>query len=196
MPNSLSQYGPREPLAHKVTHQNAGTDEISVAGLSGVLADSQLSSWSQVSGKPSTFAPSAHKASHQDGGSDEIDATGLVGAGGGPTDRGDPAAYDWTQADFTQDATWRDLDCSSIVPAGKTFILLLGYVLGTAGDKTIYFRKKGNANSIIIPGFTYNVANYTSYFQLLCACDVNRKIQYYISAGSFTTIRLAVAAYS
>ena len=51
---------------HAKTHQDGGADEISVAGLSGKLADAQT--------------PSAHKASHQDGGSDEISLTGLDGS--------------------------------------------------------------------------------------------------------------------
>ena len=40
-----------EPTAHKTTHQNDGTDEINVKGLSGELADEQKSSWAKVSGK-------------------------------------------------------------------------------------------------------------------------------------------------
>lgn len=51
--------------AHATSHQNGGTDEINVIGLSGLLADAQT--------------PLAHKTSHQDGGSDEIDVTGLSG---------------------------------------------------------------------------------------------------------------------
>jgi len=50
---------------HAERHENGGTDEISVAGLSGALADSQT--------------PSAHKTSHQDGGTDEISVAGLKG---------------------------------------------------------------------------------------------------------------------
>ncbi len=50
---------------HKTTHENGGNDEISVAGLSGALADAQT--------------PAAHKTSHQDGGTDEISVAGLVG---------------------------------------------------------------------------------------------------------------------
>jgi hypothetical protein len=46
------------PAAHKTSHENGGTDEISVAGLSGLLADGQT--------------PLAHKTSHQAGGSDAI----------------------------------------------------------------------------------------------------------------------------
>jgi hypothetical protein len=53
------------PKAHKTSHQDGGADEISVAGLSGLLADGQT--------------PLAHKTSHQDGGSDEISLAGLDG---------------------------------------------------------------------------------------------------------------------
>lgn len=42
---------------HHSQHEDAGTDEISLAGLT----------------------PPAHKATHEDGGSDEIDTTGLIG---------------------------------------------------------------------------------------------------------------------
>lgn len=50
---------------HSARHENGGADEISVAGLSGLLADSQT--------------PLAHKTSHQDTGTDEISVTGLAG---------------------------------------------------------------------------------------------------------------------
>jgi len=53
------------PAAHKATHENAGADEISVAGLSGALADAQT--------------PTAHAASHQNAGADEISVAGLSG---------------------------------------------------------------------------------------------------------------------
>ncbi|GAJ14101.1 unnamed protein product, partial [marine sediment metagenome] len=49
--------------AHAATHQNEGADEISVAGLSGELADDQ--------------PPKAHKVSHQAAGGDELDLTGM-----------------------------------------------------------------------------------------------------------------------
>lgn len=53
------------PTAHAASHQNGGADEVSVAGLSGELADNQ--------------PPKAHKASHQDGGADKISIAGLLG---------------------------------------------------------------------------------------------------------------------
>jgi hypothetical protein len=48
--------------AHKTSHQDGGSDEISVTGLSGLLADGQT--------------PLAHKTSHQSGGSDELALAG------------------------------------------------------------------------------------------------------------------------
>ena len=64
---------------HKTSHQDGGSDEISVEGLAGELTAEQKSAWAQVSGKPSTFTPGAHKTSHQDGGADEISVAALAG---------------------------------------------------------------------------------------------------------------------
>lgn len=52
-------------LTHHARHENGGADEISVAGLSGLLADAQT--------------PLGHHANHEDGGSDEMSAEGLAG---------------------------------------------------------------------------------------------------------------------
>jgi len=57
--------GGGEPDPHAASHQNGGTDEINVGGLSGLLADGQT--------------PLAHAASHQNGGSDEITVADLSG---------------------------------------------------------------------------------------------------------------------
>ena len=50
---------------HAVTHENGGTDEVDVTGLSGLLADNQN--------------PVAHETSHRNGGSDELNVLGLSG---------------------------------------------------------------------------------------------------------------------
>ena len=55
------------PAAHASTHQNNGADEISVAGLSGLLADGQT--------------PLAHIVSHAPGGSDALPWTTIHGRG-------------------------------------------------------------------------------------------------------------------
>jgi hypothetical protein len=53
------------PAAHKITHENGGSDALNVAGLSGLLATAQT--------------PAAHKASHENGGSDALSVAGLSG---------------------------------------------------------------------------------------------------------------------
>jgi hypothetical protein len=51
--------------AHAINHQDGGSDEISVAGLQGVLAQAQI--------------PQGHHATHENGGSDQISVAGLSG---------------------------------------------------------------------------------------------------------------------
>lgn len=66
---SQAEFDALETLAenHDSRHEDGGADEISVAGLSGALADAQT--------------PTPHATSHESGGSDEINATGLLGVG-------------------------------------------------------------------------------------------------------------------
>ncbi len=85
----------RTPTAHAVSHTNGGSDELNVAGLSGLLADAQTPSPHDTShenggldeidvgGLSGLLAdgqtPTAHATSHENGGSDEIDVAGLSG---------------------------------------------------------------------------------------------------------------------
>ena len=62
---AVTDVGGGAPDAHAASHQNGGADEVSVAGLSGLLADDQN--------------PTAHAADHQNGGGDEISVAGLSG---------------------------------------------------------------------------------------------------------------------
>jgi hypothetical protein len=54
-----------DDAAHAASHENGGAVEISVAGLSGLLADAQT--------------PTTHATAHQNGGADEIGVGGLSG---------------------------------------------------------------------------------------------------------------------
>jgi len=64
------------PTAHKTTHQDGGSDEISATGLSGLLADDQHVLDTEVLAIAATLA---HKTRHEDTGADEISVTALSG---------------------------------------------------------------------------------------------------------------------
>ena len=64
-PGGAAQTVQLEVGPHNTSHQNGGSDEINVAGLSGILVDKQN--------------PTAHAASHQNAGVDEISVLGLSG---------------------------------------------------------------------------------------------------------------------
>lgn len=79
----------RTPTAHKTSHENGGADEISVAGLSGVLADPQppiigAGATQAVAGNDARLTdartPSTHKTSHATGGSDALAAADIGAA--------------------------------------------------------------------------------------------------------------------
>ncbi len=63
-------------LVHAARHQNGGADEISVAGLSGLLADDQHVLDAEVL---LVAAALVHAARHENGGADEISLAGLAG---------------------------------------------------------------------------------------------------------------------
>jgi len=92
-----------DPNAHKTSHENGSSDEISVAGLSGVLADNQN--------------PTTHKTSHENGGGDEIsvaDLSGVLADNQNPTthDLGSSAHGTDTLANFNTKLSDANLDDS------------------------------------------------------------------------------------
>jgi hypothetical protein len=119
-----------------------------------------------------------------------------AGGGGGDTftDRGDPSAADFTQATLTLDATWRDLDLSSIVPEGTKFVHLTGNITHTAAGTFLLLRKNGNTNTVNSKGVVVQVANINQYWDKIVACDASRVVEYYGSA-SFTSLGITVGSY-
>ena len=147
--------------------------------------------WGKLTGKPSAFPPDLHKTSHQLAGADAIDCAGLAGRVN-YVDRGDPVGPDWSTSAFTTDQTWRDLDCSAIVPSGAVAIVFLLIIADDTIGGRFRFRKNGNSNSYNVPGIDQNVANLYYQAQLLVACDANRIIEYWATTKSWTVITLTV----
>lgn len=110
-------------------------------------------------------------------------------------DRGDVTAYDFVTANFTKDATWRDLDLSAICPAGTKLVLLRVEIIVTTVAKYIKFRTKGNVNDINV-SWVYNaVANQVFAMDILVVPDVNRFIQYNAMAATWSALNVVVAGY-
>jgi len=179
---------------HAASHQLAGLDRISLAGLAGVLADSQPSSWAQVSGKPATFAPSAHKATHQLLGSDALNLAGLAGKSIF-VDRGDPTAADFEVGAFTQNGAWHDLSLAGTVPAGAFAVYIRCAIYGAAVHQKISFRKKGNTNEFNLFRFFNQVTNLTLQTHGIVFCDTDRVIQYNVDNAAFTTLNLYISGW-
>jgi len=74
-------------------------------------------------------------------------------------DRGDPAAHDYDLTGFTVNGAWHDLDCSSEVPAGMTWILLYVSWNTDGANQRIQFRKNGNTNAITLSAVRTQVAD-------------------------------------
>jgi hypothetical protein len=159
----------RTPAAHKASHQNGGSDELSLAGLT----------------------PPTHASRHESGGADEIDATGLV-ATATLVDRGDPAANDFDVNDFTTDATWRDWDLSGICPAGATWVLFRVSLVDEAAGSLFMCREKGNSNALNINIVRVQVNGIGADANFMVRLDSNREIQYYGSNVTFTAINVTV----
>jgi len=100
------------------------------------------------------------------------------------TDRGDPAAFDKTEADLTMDGSWHDLDLSAIVTDTDASLILLRVVLNDANiADNIVFRKNGNSNAINTPGVVAQVANQDVEGQFFVACDSSQVIEYKANAA-------------
>lgn len=100
-------------------------------------------------------------------------------------DRGDPATFDFTQADLILDMAPHDLDLSAIVPPAGANQLVHLMVRGNAAVITSPFppmlliRKKGNANWMNVTGFGTQVSNlYAAAGDVWVMLDANRVIEY------------------
>jgi len=144
-------------------------------------------------------APALHNSTHENGGSDEIQVDELSGLLADIqhsfVDRGDPAAFDRTVADFTVDNSWHDLDLSAIVPAGAVAVVLKLQLKTGLPEKYIYFRKNGNVNNYNVSFLNTQVTNIWVGGDLIVAVDTARKVEYMATAYGWTAINLVVAGW-
>lgn len=121
----------------------------------------------------------------------------IPGSGGGGQqfyDRGDPAAADWTQATLTEDNTWRDLDLSSIIPAGTAMVLFRVAIQDGGIGNTFMLRKNGLTNDVNAARMRVIVTGQKAWFDVLVAPDSSRVVEY-LGQDTFDVISLTVAGW-
>ena len=116
----------------------------------------------------------------------------LCPAGGGFTDRGDSSSSDWLTGDFIADWTWRDLDCSAIVPEGATAILFFMQCMDNVPGLDFQLRKKGNVNVYNRSNLKNQVTTRVISGDFVCPCDENRFVQYRCTAAVWSNLTLLV----
>jgi len=103
--------------------------------------------------------------------------------------------YDYTVANFTTDGTWRDLDLSSILPAGTTKFWCRTVVVDDVVTSLFGLRKNGNTGISDAHWVRAETAN--AYHDLgPIGVDGDRKCEYYGTNTTFTTINVVITAYS
>lgn len=96
-------------------------------------------------------------------------------------DRGNVNVPDWQAGDLTRDSAWHDLDCSPIVPADATGVLLRVAYMSTSITRNLRFRNKGVTgwpNTVECRVVAANVAHHEDK---IVAIDENRLAQYFVS---------------
>lgn len=113
-------------------------------------------------------------------------------------DRGDPSAVDVAVGALTLDASWRDMPAAiaAAIPSGAILVLLRVTIVADTIDKSIMFRKNGNANAINAASIVSQVVNKTHSADVWVACDTNRVIEYNGATGvTWSVVNITVAGW-
>ena len=107
-------------------------------------------------------------------------------------DRGDPSSVDFTKNTMGVRGAWTDLALSGIIPSGIVSVHVKMTMLATLPGGEFALRKNGNTNAINIPIIYAAQNSYTINQDAIVACDSDRKIEYYISAGAHPVVDLTI----
>ncbi|MCK4249555.1 MAG: hypothetical protein KAX15_07220, partial [Candidatus Omnitrophica bacterium] len=107
-------------------------------------------------------------------------------------DRGDPGSVDFDMYAMNIRGAWTDLDLSSIIPSGTVGVHVKMSMLPALAGTQFHLRKNGNTNPINTVNIHAAQATYQINIDGIVACDSDRKIEYYISAGFHTLVDLTI----
>lgn len=107
-------------------------------------------------------------------------------------DRGDPAAVDFTSANFTKDNAWHELNLSSIIPEHAHGIVFSLTVQANAIAKLVTFREPGNAHAQNASKARTIVANMRHQLDCVCVISADRKIEYRAAVAIYEYLEFTV----
>jgi len=121
----------------------------------------------------------------------------LIGGMGGIlmpafVDRSDPAAWNFTLADFTTDGNWHELDLSGIIPANAKAAALSLMVADDVVNSSVRLRRPGQTYDYNCSEIVTMVADTPIVGDFVTALSDNRKIEYRTSPVTFNGIILTV----
>ncbi|MGQ9676543.1 MAG: hypothetical protein ACUVX1_12850 [Chloroflexota bacterium] len=174
---------PQTPAGHKTSHQLGGSDQINVTGLSGELADNQKSTFLKLSDTPSSYAGQGGKAVTVKTDASGLEFTTPAGGGGFTYTAINPPA----ETSPTTASTWEDWNLSAYIPAGAKYAA----VFIRSNSSTAYYgmvRKKGDTS---ITNTVY--LRYYAIVNMLVELDANRVCQRY---ATNTSLKFGVVGYT
>lgn len=106
--------------------------------------------------------------------------------------RGDPAVQDYDHNDFTYDNVWHALDLSAVVPDGAKAVLFHVSAKDAQVQNFGQFERNGGINHTNFSQIIIQVADLTIAYDIVVACDEDRKIQYRFPGVPFDLFDLVI----
>lgn len=103
-------------------------------------------------------------------------------------DRGDPAAVDFAIGDLTDDATWRELDISAIIPLGAKAVLFEIDMQSVNAGREMFLKKYGQTNDVNHWHANTLVGNQHQSEMAIVAVDHNRKVLYNLENATWAQL--------
>lgn len=117
---------------------------------------------------------------------------GWIGRKKGFIDRGKVSSADFSLSVLITDGLEHDLDLSDIIDSGAKSVLLQVYVLDNNANKNFYIYKKGYGSGVNISRTKTLVANIATTQDVIVSIGKDRKLTYFTSVESFTTIEITI----
>ena len=109
------------------------------------------------------------------------------------TDRGDPAAFDFTLSDFTTDGNWHSTDLSTIISPSNVKVVLMRFQIESAeANKSVRLRTTGSNNEISVSEAVTQVINIPIILEAMIPLTSDKFIEYSIPSADYTNLNLVV----